>query len=302
MQRFIFGAISTLCVLSLSAQQDTTERHDDSVATGLHIGRGNIRVGFDFLLPSQLDLLRLATGYSTPSIVGSPSLSPAAALEVDFGRLNTRRGNPEEGVYRLEGTSIAVTTLSPTLAFRNRTQVAVEGWRIGFRLSGGHRFSSDGRSGMYLLHSGGWTWSYIRSGSPSTDGDSAANAHAIADIAGYRTSHFGANTAATIGYSIGGLLTIEASYQRVLLYKNHVFFPWLGSLLLEGIAQSLLSTSLSAAEQRNPHAAAIATLILRSALSWGIYELRRTSGQHFPFGGNTPMLWDEFRIGIGIQF
>lgn len=125
---------------------------------------------------------------------------------------------------------------------------------------------------------------------------------ALATADSYRTSHFGANTSATIGYSIGGTVTIEASYQRVLLYKNHVFFPWLGSLLLEGLAQSALSAALAGAQQRNPSAAAIATLVLRSALSWGIYQLRSTSGQHFPFRGSTPVLWDEFRIGLGLQF
>jgi hypothetical protein len=241
------------------------------------------------------------SGYSMPSVADAPHLSPALVLEMDFGNLTSRRLRHATSVAELDATTIRVAALSPGIAFGDSTRVALEGWRFGFQLTSGHRLG-EGSSGLCLLHSGGWTWSYVRPSTTPWNADSTTTAIAMATADSYRTSHFGANTSAMIGYSIGGTVTIEASYQRVLLYKNHVFFPWLGSMLLEGLAQTLLGASLSTAETRNPHAAAIATLILRSALSWGIYQLRSTSGQHFPFKGNTPMLWDEVRIGIGIQF
>lgn len=301
MLRIVHIAPLVLCVLYANAHQDTTSVEDDSLATGLHIGRSGAVLQLGFLLPTRLQVLRVSSAYAVASIDGAPALSPAATIGLDFGSLEVRRLRHHSSAYQLRHTCITIGALSSALAFRDTTRVAVEGWRFGFHLASGHRFAAPSHSGLYLLHSGGWTWSYIRSGSSPT-GDSALIARAEAEVESYRRSHFGANTAATIGYSIAGIVSVEASYQRVLLYKNHVFFPWLGSLLIEGIAQSLLGASLWEAEQRNPPAAAIATLILRSALSWGIYELRRTSGQHFPFGGNTPMFWDEFRIGMGLQF
>ncbi len=286
------------CAIPLLAQDDTTTLDDDS----LSVGRRGIRIGFGVLIPDRLSTLSFSAGYASPSIDDSPRLSPATVLELDFGTLSARQIRGHAAVYRLEQTSIAVAALSPSLNFRDESRVAVEGWRFGFRIASGHRFAPNQQSGLYLLHAGGWTWSYVQPGVAPHRGDSLSNAQATTAVEGYRTSHFGANTSATIGYSIAGILTLEVRYQRVLLYKNHVFFPWLGSIMIEGFAQSLLGVSLQAAEKRNPHAAAIATLILRSALSWGIYELRRTTGQHFPFKGNTPMLWDEGSIGISIPF
>nr|BAL55114.1 hypothetical protein HGMM_F23B02C53 [uncultured Bacteroidetes bacterium] len=286
------------CTLPLLAQRDSTAKEDDS----LSIDRGSVRIEFSVLLPDRLSALSFSAGYAWPSIDGSPQLSPATTLELEFGAQAARRVRHSTDVYRLEGTSISVAALVPELGFRDHSRAAVEGWRFGFRLASGHRFSALDRSGLYLLHAGGWTWSYVRPSTAPRNADSMTTAVALATADSYRTSHFGANTSATIGYSIGGIVTLEASYQRVLLYKNHVFFPWLGSLLLEGLAQSALSAALAGAQQRNPSAAAIATLVLRSALSWGIYQLRSTSGQHFPFKGNTPLLWDELRIGIGMQF
>jgi hypothetical protein len=287
----------------LCAQNDSDRSDDDSLdASGVRIGRRGASVQLGMLIPTKLQMLRIAGGYSTPSVSSAPSYSPLLAMELDFGSLAARRLRHDSSVARLDGSSIVVAALSPSVAFRDESRVAVEGWRIGFRLVSGHRLASQAGGGLYLLHSGGWTWSFVRAGNTPSSGDSAANAQAIATAEAYRSSHFGANTSATIGYSIGGVLMFEASYQRVLLYKNHVFFPWLGSLLLEGIAQTALGAALSGAEQRNASAAALAELVLRSALSWGIYQLRSTSGQHFPFRGNTPMLWDEFRVGIGVQF
>ncbi|MDW8075288.1 MAG: hypothetical protein RMK00_05900 [Bacteroidota bacterium] len=277
--------------------QDTT-RSNDTLDTGVHITPRGLHVRLDLSTPPQL--LRIHSSYAMPSIDGTPTLSPAAGAELEFGTLTFRQLQQDNSVQRLSSSTMTVAALLPRLGFRNTTQVATEGWRFGFRLGSGHRLG--GKSGVYFLHSGGWTWSYVRPTSAPSSSDSATIARATADVESFRTSHFGANTSATVGYTIAGTVLIEASYQRILLYKNHVFLPWLGSLLLEGLAQSLIGVALDQAEERNPHATALATLILRSALSWGIYELRRTSGQHFPFRGNTPMLWDEFRIGIGMQF
>lgn len=297
----VAGLLLLLCTgVSATAQRDTTDS-SDSLDTGIRIGRGGVGLQLGFRLPNQLQLLRLTAGYSMPSVDAAPSLSPALALELDFGNLTSRRFRHATSVAELDATTIRVAALSPAVAFGDSSRVALEGWRFGFQLSSGHHLG-EGSSGVYLLHSGGWTWSYVRPSTAPRNADSMTTAVALATADSYRTSHFGANTCATIGYSIGGTVTIEASYQRVLLYKNHVFFPWLGSLLLEGLAQSALSAALVGAQQRNPSAAAIATLVLRSALSWGIYQLRSTSGQHFPFKGNTPLLWDELRIGIGMQF
>lgn len=286
------------CAISLLAQNDTTSMDDDS----LGMGRRDIRIGFGVLLPDRLSTLNVSASYAVPSIDGSPQLSPATAVELEFGSIVARRNRHSVDVFQLEGTSISVAAVAPELGFRDRSRAAVEGWRFGFRLASGHRLTALDRSGLFLLHAGGWTWSYLHPGIAPSGGDSLSNARAAADVETYRFSHFGANTSATLGYSIAGMFTLEARYQRVLLYKNHTFFPWLGSIVLEGLAQTLLGIPLATAEKRNPHATAIATLILRSALSWGIYELRSTSGQHFPFKGNTPLLWDELRIGIGMQF
>ena len=285
-----------LCVIPLFAQEDTSGEEDETLSTD----SGRVTLGFAFQLPNRLNVLSFSAGYTTPSIDASPRLSPAAVLELDFGALTSRRIRGHANVYRLEQTSITVAALSPSLNFRDESRVAVEGWRFGFRIASGHHFAPIHQSGLYLLHTGGWIWSYVQPGVAPRLGDSLSNAQATTAVEGYRTSHFGANTSATLGFNIAGIVTLHARYQRVLLYKNHVLFPWLGSIMLEGYAQSLLGLSLQAAEKRNPHAAAIATLILRSALSWVIYELRRTSGQHFPFKGNTPMLWDEVIIGISM--
>ncbi len=290
---FLIGLASAL------AQSDTTDAVD-SLDSGIRIGRGGVRMRLDLLLPTTENVLRLGAGYSIPSVHQSPPYSPATMVDLDFGSIRARRLSRDSSVSELSASSVTVAALSPSLVFRDSTRVAIEGWRFGFRFGSGHQL--DGSGGLYLLHSGGWTWSYVRTRTAPRNSDSASVATATATADVYRSSHFGANTSATIGYRLGSTVILEASYQRVLLYKNHAFFPWLGSLMLEGLAQSAIGLALDGAEQRNPQAAAIATLVLRSALSWGIYQLRSTAGQHFPFGGNTPMLWDEVRIGIGMQF
>jgi hypothetical protein len=291
--------IASTVSLAASASTAADTSQTDSTETGIRIGRGGAQMRLELMLPSRVQLLQLGGAYAVPSVHQSPKFSPALALELDVGSLVQRQSR--HSVTPIEGSSITVAALVPSVGFRDTSRVALEGWRFGFRLASGHRLSSQSKGGLYLLHAGGWTWSYVRP-RPAAGGDSTTAFEALATAEAYRTSHFGANTSATIGYHFGDGLTAELGYQRVLLYKNHVVFPWLGSLLVEGLAQSAVGIALRGAEQRNARAAAIATLILRSALSWGIYELRRTAGQHFPFGGSTPMLWDEFRLRVGLAF
>ena len=105
-----------------------------------------------------------------------------------------------------------------------------------------------------------------------------------------------------IRYDATSALSLSLEAERTMMFRDYSFFGWAGSAIVEGLSQSILSGSvIRSIEQKSPGSVAVAALFLRTALSYGIYEIRR-GGQHFPFSGSKPMISDALRIGIGFSF
>ncbi|MFM7773864.1 MAG: hypothetical protein ACKO9V_03320 [Candidatus Kapaibacterium sp.] len=193
------------------------------------------------------------------------------------------------------------------------SKVWLNGWRFGFQLASGYstvhtrRVQGPGwidtrevrEPGWSLLHTGGLMWSYNTFGNIAT---ADSNVRLSGFYQNAETYRFGSNTGAMIRYDATPALSIHVAAERMMMYRDYSFWGWAGSALVEGLAQSIINGSVvRSIEKKSPESVAIADLLLRSALSYGIYEARR-SGQHFPFSGNAPMIMDAIRLGLAVSF
>ncbi|HTR99785.1 MAG TPA: hypothetical protein VML00_08545 [Bacteroidota bacterium] len=117
------------------------------------------------------------------------------------------------------------------------------------------------------------------------------------------------NGAARFGTSFSGgvvlrvtpLISLDAGYQRMVILRRMVFWPWLGSAVIEGILHAGLDGFIKRIGEASPMAKPIVYFALKNALSYGISQLRRANA-YTPFASEAPMVLDTFSIGLAFTF
>ena len=96
-------------------------------------------------------------------------------------------------------------------------------------------------------------------------------------------------------------ITIEAGYERSVIFERHLFWKWAGSALIEGIGNFALDSFIEKIMDSSPYAAPVVGFVLKSALSYGIYELRQDK-MNWPFKSAAPLAYDQFKFGLTFTF
>ena len=110
-------------------------------------------------------------------------------------------------------------------------------------------------------------------------------------------------TSATAGLllQIGPTIGVEAGFERVLVLPSVVFWPWLGSELIEQMGHRLIEQLSGALALRRPMMVPIVDFLLQNGLAYGAYELRRER-MNYPFDSEPPLLIDTFKLGLRFTF
>lgn len=95
--------------------------------------------------------------------------------------------------------------------------------------------------------------------------------------------------------------SLDFRFERALIYPGHKFWYWFGSYLIEGVSHYLLDRFIEEVLESSPKAAPIVNVLLKSALSYGIYELRKTK-MNWPFNTESPLLNNNFKFGLTFMF
>jgi hypothetical protein len=287
------------------ADADTTD--DDLNGLDINGSGVSLKMGMEMSLLEH-PCIELSTGPSSWSYKDiSDAPQTMGNIQISSGTLSLKPLRNHPSIARSEYDRVFVQLYDPEYrgSGLDSSKVWLQGWRFGFHLSSGyttmHNVGGSGATkskpepGWSLLHTGGLVWSFNTFGNLRASADSAL----LKDLESYR---FGTHAGAMIRYNATSALSLSIEAERTMMFNDYSFFGWAGSALVEGLAQSILSGSvIKSIERKSPGSVAIAAVFLRSALSYGIYELRR-GGQHFPFSGNKPMISDAIRIGIGVSF
>jgi hypothetical protein len=174
-------------------------------------------------------------------------------------------------------------------------QIEAENWRIDLSSASGYGYKF-GNSAIIPYHSNSLSWSRL-----SVE-DSLTNPDDQALIDRYNESfRFGNTTEAGIQFKIIENIAIDASYQRALIYERHLFWKWAGSYFIEAAGQWALDAFINEIVKSSPYAVPVVNFVLKNALSYGMYELRKDK-MNWPFDSASPILQDQFKIGLTFIF
>ena len=112
---------------------------------------------------------------------------------------------------------------------------------------------------------------------------------------------FGTTAEGGIRFETGKIVSLEAGYERSIIFPRHLFGKWVISAILEDVAQSFVDRFVDEIFDSSPQVAPVVNFVLKNALSYGIYELRQDK-MNWPFNTEPGIGYDQFKFGVTFVF
>lgn len=179
------------------------------------------------------------------------------------------------------------------------SQINFNAWRISlFGDNQGYAYKLGEDSYLALTNGSELNWNFLRLANVISSNDSAAKT-AMANFG--QEVRFGESFEAGIKMKFLGGFGLEANYERSVIYQRHLFFKWAGSSIIESLAQGVVDRFVRKIMTYSPSATPIINFLLKNALSYGVYELRKEK-MNWPFDSTQPLVIDNFKFGITYDF
>ncbi|MDY0082735.1 MAG: hypothetical protein RBR74_06100 [Ignavibacteriaceae bacterium] len=180
------------------------------------------------------------------------------------------------------------------------SEIAADMWRFGFGRLHGYGYKIGESSAIIPYYSYTLNWSNINFKYP--ENQSLISNDDIEKLNLYDKSfRFGTSSEGGIRFKLIGNLILDAGYERSIVFQRHLFWKWAGSGLLEAAAQSLLDGFINKIFKSSPAAGPVVNFLLKNALAYGIYELRKDK-MNWPFKSEAPITYDQFKFGVTFVF
>ena len=112
---------------------------------------------------------------------------------------------------------------------------------------------------------------------------------------------FGNSTEGGIKFQFIPNMSVDASYERSVIFPRHIFWPWAGGVVVEAAGQWAIDSFVNEILDSSPYAAPVVNFVLKNALSYGLYELRQDK-MNWPFNTAASLSYDQFKVGFTFVF
>jgi hypothetical protein len=174
--------------------------------------------------------------------------------------------------------------------------IETKNWQFGAGWSKeyGYKIGKDVSIAPYFTSSMNWTRIYFPNDSLNPNDERIKQLYDEA-------FRFGTSSEAGVRIQPVKLITFEAGYERATVFERHLFWKWAGSGIIEVAANGLLDVFIKEIFKSSPAAGPIVFFVLKSALNYGIYELRQDK-MNWPFSSAPPIAIDNVTFGVTFTF
>ncbi|MGE5797117.1 MAG: hypothetical protein ACM34N_10045 [Ignavibacteria bacterium] len=242
--------------------------------------------------------ISLSYGLANMNLKGfSGSFADPGLIELKLG-YSTLRELEYDAIVNYKYTYLQLSNFTPELrgGSDNAGKINTDMWRFAFGRASGFGYKIGKDAAVIPYYSGSFTWSTVDF--KDSISNSADNATAELFDEAFR---FGTSAEGGIKIKVLPVLTLEAGYERSIIFPRHLFWKWLGSAGIELIGQWALDEFIDNIMDSSPYAAPVVNFVLKNALSYGIYELRQEK-MNWPFESAAPLAYDQFKFGVTFVF
>jgi opacity protein-like surface antigen len=218
-------------------------------------------------------------------------------IELKLGYTTLRPSKYSEDILRYKYSNVFLSNYFTKSNSDNSISknIRTEMWRFGLAWTTGYGYDL-GELSIIPYNSASISWSRVKFKDVLLDSIDANIAERYNE-----SFRFGTGAEAGVKIQIIPLISLEAGYERSIIFERHLFWKWAGSGIIEVASQGALDHFIKKIGKSTPAALPIVSFVLKSALSYGIYELRQEK-MNWPFNGAAPLSYDQWKVGVTFSF
>ena len=246
--------------------------------------KGKPAISFDYGL-SKMNLKGINSSFAKPNM-----------LEFKIGHIRETPLDDSEEILKYRFTNVFLSYISTELSNKtNADGLRSNLWRFGASWSKGYGYDF-GNSSIVFFNSGSFMWSKLDLK------DFPFNQEGKHKLDRFNKSfRFGTSTEDGIKIKLIPLISVQAGYERAIIFERHLFWKWLGSEVIYFAGQGALDAFIHEIKDTSPIALPVVNFILKGALSYGMYQLRQEK-MNWPFNTASPLAYDQFKFGVTFVF
>ncbi|HSP87235.1 MAG TPA: outer membrane beta-barrel protein [Ignavibacteriaceae bacterium] len=295
---FIFALTTTL----FSQEENGKEEKSDTAEADKNEKWDNdkwedFKMEFDLFDSHKSPSVSVTYGFSSINLQNfSGSFANPNIPELKLGYTSEHPAWSEEGILKYKYNYLFLSNVTTDISGTpGSNEIESNLWRFGLGWANGYGYDL-GSAAIIPYNSYSLAWSKLNvKNFPANEQDK--NKLALFDDA----FRFGTGSEAGIRIKVIRQITVEAGYERSVIFERHLFWKWAGSALIEGIGHWALDSFVDEIMDSSPYAAPIVGFVLKSALSYGVYELRQDK-MNWPFKSAAPLAYDQVKFGMTFTF
>lgn len=112
---------------------------------------------------------------------------------------------------------------------------------------------------------------------------------------------FGELSEAGVNITLSGILSLNAAYEFDVVYPRHLFWKWLGSIIIRDASTAAITVFSEDIVGRTSFLGPIIYFALKNGLSYAFYNAMKYN-MNWPFTTEEPLTFEAFKAGVSITF
>ena len=112
---------------------------------------------------------------------------------------------------------------------------------------------------------------------------------------------FGTASEGGVRIEIANTVSLDAGFEASVIFPRHLFWKQLISFAIESGGQGAVDFFVDEVMDNSPAAGPIVNFVLKNALSYGFYLLKKDS-MNWPFETEKPLTYETFKMGVSFTF
>jgi len=176
------------------------------------------------------------------------------------------------------------------------SDIETDNWQFGLGWSGGYGYKLGAESAVTPYYTSSFTWTNL----DFADDSLSPNDERIKQLYD-ETFRFGSSYETGVRIQATSLIVLEGGYERSIAFERHLFWKWAGSEIIEIASHGVLDVFIKEVFKSSPSAGPIVFVLLKTALGYGLYELRQDK-MNWPFPSAPPIAMDNIKFGVTLTF
>lgn len=168
-------------------------------------------------------------------------------------------------------------------------------WRFGLGWTDGYGYGNKDL-GVLLYNQNSFLWSRLETETDSYLGNDQNRLDLFNEAL-----RFGSSVEGGAKVELGGLFSVNGSYQASVIFPRHMFWYHSGSLIVRAIGMGSIDYFVGEVLDSTPEAAPVVNFLLKNGFSYAFHVLQREN-MNFPFDTAPALTYETYKIGVTFTF